>query len=79
MEQILTRIQACEQLQEFCEDEQASTRLNFASKSSNGQILRAVENIYDHSAIPLMFPPFVVSGRACMTISRSTLAPARPG
>ena len=26
-----------------------------------------------------MFPPFIVSGRACMTISRSTLALARSG
>ena len=37
----------------FCEHEQASTRLNFASKSSKGQILRADENFYDHS-IPLL-------------------------
>ena len=37
----------------FCEHEQASTRLTeFASKSSKRQILRAVENFYDHS-IPL--------------------------
>ena len=36
----------------FCEHEQASTRLNFASKSSKGKILRAVEKFYDHS-IPL--------------------------
>ena len=49
MEQILTRIPAFEQLQKFCEHEQAGTRLNFASKSSKGQILRAVENFYDHS------------------------------
>ena len=45
-------IRACEQLQEFCEHEQASTSLNFASKSSKGQILRVIENFYDHS-IPL--------------------------
>ena len=44
IEQISTRIRACEQLQKFCEHEQASTRLNFASKSSKGQILRALEN-----------------------------------
>ena len=37
----------------FCEHEQASTRLNFASKSSKGKILRAVEKLYDHS-IPLL-------------------------
>ena len=43
-EQILTRKRACEQLQKFGEHEQASTRLNFASKSSKGKILRAVKN-----------------------------------
>ena len=42
MEQILTRIRACEQLQKFCDHEQACTRLSFASKSSRGQILRAL-------------------------------------
>ena len=47
------RIRTCEPLQKFWEHEQASTRLNFASKSSKGQILRAVENFYDHS-IPLL-------------------------
>ena len=33
-----------EQLQKFGEHQQASTRLNFASKSSKGKILRAVKN-----------------------------------
>ena len=47
------RIRTCEPLQKFWEHEQASTRLNFASKSSKGQILRAFENFYDHS-IPLL-------------------------
>ena len=37
-------LRACERLQKFGEQEQASTRLNFASKSSKGEILRAVEN-----------------------------------
>ena len=37
----------------FCEHEQANTCLNFASKSSKGKILRAVEKLYDHS-IPLI-------------------------
>ena len=37
-------LRACEQLQKFGEHEQASTRLNFASKSSKGKILRAVKN-----------------------------------
>ena len=53
MKQILTRIRACEHLQKFCEHEQASTRLNFASKSSKDKILRAVEKFYDHS-LPLI-------------------------
>ena len=44
----------------FCEHEQASTRLNFASKSSKGQILRAIENFYDHS-IPLTVYAFCLS------------------
>ena len=41
---ILTKIRACEQLQKFCEHEQASTHLIFASNSSKGQILRALSN-----------------------------------
>ena len=45
----LTRTRAREQLQKFCEHEEESTRLNFASKSSKCQILRAVENCNDHS------------------------------
>ena len=40
----LTKIRACEHLQNFCEHEQASTRLIFASNSSKGQILRALLN-----------------------------------
>ena len=41
---ILTKIRAWEHLQIFCEHEQASTSLNFASNSSKGQILRALSN-----------------------------------
>ena len=41
---ILTKIRACEHLQKFCEHEQASTYLIFASNSSEGQILRALSN-----------------------------------
>ena len=37
----LTKIRACEHLQKYCEHEQASTHLIFASNSSKGQILRA--------------------------------------
>ena len=50
----------CEQLQKFCEHEHPSTCLNFARKSSKGQILRAVGNFYDHS-IPL--PRILKCGR----------------
>ena len=37
-------LRACEQLQKFGEHVQASTRLNFANKSSKGEILQAVKN-----------------------------------
>ena len=40
----LTNIRACENLQKFCEHEQASTRLICARNSSKGQILRALSN-----------------------------------
>ena len=40
----LRKIRACENLQNFCEQEQASTHLIFASNSSKGQILRALSN-----------------------------------
>ena len=43
----LTRKRACEQLQKFGEHEQASTRLNFASKSNKGKVLRAVHPYID--------------------------------
>ena len=39
-------LRACEQLQKFGKHEQGSTRLNFASKSSKGKILRAVKNFH---------------------------------
>ena len=42
---ILTKIRACEHLQKFCEHEEASTHLIFASNSSKGQILRALSNL----------------------------------
>ena len=41
---ILTKIRACEHLQNFCEHEKANTLLIFASNSSKGQILRALSN-----------------------------------
>ena len=40
----IIKVQACEQLQKFCEHEQASTHLIFASNLSKGQILRALSN-----------------------------------
>ena len=43
-EEILTKTRACEQQQNFCEHEHASTHLIFASNSSKGQILRALLN-----------------------------------
>ena len=42
---ILTKIRSCKHLQKFCEHEQASIRLIFASNSSKGQILRALSNL----------------------------------
>ena len=50
----LIRTNTCEQLQEFWEHEQASTRLNFASKSSKGKILRAVKNFNGPFITPLV-------------------------
>ena len=41
---ILTKIRACEHMQKFCEHEQASTHLIFASNSSKGKILGALSN-----------------------------------
>ena len=38
------KIRACEHLQKFCEHEQASSHLFFASNSNKGQILRALSN-----------------------------------
>lgn len=38
------RIRACEQLQTFCENEQASTHLIFARNWSKGKILQALSN-----------------------------------
>ena len=50
-------LRACEQLQKFGEHEQASTRLNFASKSSKGKILWAVKNFNG----PFITPHFNLS------------------
>ena len=41
---ILTKIRACEHLQNVCEHEQARSHVIFASNSSKGQILRALPN-----------------------------------
>ena len=51
----MQNLQACEQLQKFWEhDQQASTRLNFASKSSKGNILLAVKNFYGPFITPFV-------------------------
>ena len=47
------KIRACEHLQKFCEHEQASTHLIFASNSSKGQIFRALSNWIGPFHIPL--------------------------
>ena len=54
IEYMLTRVRACEELQKFCEHEQASTRLIFASNSSKGQFLRALLNWMGPFDTPLM-------------------------
>ena len=46
---------ACEQLRKFCEHEQASTRVNFTSKSSEGHISRALENFKGPFNTPYMY------------------------
>ena len=46
------------------EPEQASTRLNFASKSSKGKILRAVKNFNGPFIAPQVVKPFL-SENAC--------------
>ena len=74
----LTRIRTREQLQKFCEHEQASTRLNFASKSSKGQILRAVENCNDHS-VPLHVISFKCDRSSFSTTSVPGLFPFELG
>ena len=50
----MTRKRACEQRQKFGEHEQASTRLNFASKSSKGKILRSVKDFNGLFITPLI-------------------------
>ena len=52
---ILMKIRACEHWQKFCEHEQASTHLIFASNSSKGQILRALSNLMGPFDTPLAF------------------------
>ena len=56
---ILTRTRGCQQLQTFWEQEQASTRLKFASKSSNGKILRAVKNFNGPFTTPIFVLHFL--------------------
>ena len=56
-------LRACEQLQKFGEHEQASTRLNFGSKSSKGKILRAVKNLMDYSSPLFLVHPSSLNGQ----------------
>ena len=51
---ILTKIRACEHLQKFCEHEQASTHLIFASNSSKGKMFCEHFQIEWHHSIPLL-------------------------
>ena len=69
---MLTRKRACEQLQKFGEHEQASTRLNFASKSSKGKILRAVKNFHGPFITPFIVPraKIVFFSRLCRSYLR---------
>ena len=50
---ILTNIRACEHMQQFCEPEQASSHLIFASNSSKDQILQALSNCMGSFDTPL--------------------------
>ena len=50
---ILTRKRGCQQLQTFWAHQQASTRSNFASKSSKGKILRAVKHFNGPFTTPI--------------------------
>ena len=52
---ILQKIRACEHLHNFCEHEQASTHLIFASNSSKGQILRALSNLMGPFDAPQLY------------------------
>ena len=47
------------------------------SRSPRTPLITLRVNLFFHCFISSMFPPFIVSGRTCMTISRSTLALAR--
>ena len=57
-------------MQIFGEHEQASTRLNFASKSSKGKILQAVKNFNGPFITPYMYSCMhAVIGQFCMPYS----------
>ena len=55
----------------ICEHEQPSTRLNFASKSSKSQILRAVEKFYDH---PILLLERLSISKGKMSITSSKIS-----
>ena len=66
---VLTKIRACEHLEKFCEHEQASTHLIFASNSSEGQILRTLLNWMG----PLDTPRFIDTGQTLIFPKTLTL------
>ena len=65
---ILTRKQACEKLRKLWEHQQASTPLNFASKSRKGKILQAVKNFNGPFITPISAKSSTTSrsGGQCM-------------
>ena len=65
---ILTKIRACEHLQQFCDHEQANTHLIFVSNSSKGQFCERFHIGWDHS-IPLSLFILLVSARSMFGVA----------
>ena len=59
--------------QKFGEHEQASTRLNFASKSNKGKILRAVKNLNGPFITPNKFTNRALTGLRYSTKRNETI------
>ena len=62
--------------QKFGEHEQASTRLNFASKSSKGKILRAVKNLNGPFITPINLSVHLIYVQCFAFFRQATLKPA---